>query len=312
MRIMISDRVFSGSVSTMKLNHLAGFALSGRHRLIVENDRSPGFLSWLATLGPSLVEEWNEALNVSSRLDSIHPSLIQINVIDGTVSNWQTRTPSLTIDDAINVCTRSFRVVVENNRYDRGFLLSVAAMEQRQKLLALERSGFMEFQQGGGINEILEWVKYKIASGTDLKSLCFIIFDGDARYPDEPSPTAIELYNVLKNNDIPRHRLQRRAIENYLPTETLRHWVRKGQRGERKSRENKLKAYCDELTASQKHYYNLKLGFGGDRADSSKAKDLYDNLNASTTQHLERGFGKRISAYFREDLIRVCLQTQAG
>ncbi|WP_395459810.1 hypothetical protein ACHMW5_35900 (plasmid) [Azospirillum melinis] len=287
----------------MKLNALAAFGISGRHRVVIEDDEDPAFLEWLDRLSLDLKAEWNDVIDINSRLEANHPSLTQINVINGAKSDWSQKIPNLTIDEALNVCSRSFRILVENSRYDRAFLINIARNDQKDALKFLEENGFIEFQNGGGINEILEWIEDNIKSKKYWGRQYWVMFDGDARYPKEPSKVANELRSLLISLGVPNHRLERRSIENYIPTETLRHWTIKGARGNRRARENILRYYTKGLTEEQRYYYNLKKGFVGDTPDASKAKELYKDLDPVALNHLRKGFGSRISAYFREELI---------
>lgn len=301
MRLQLANCLFLGRISPFKLYGLAAATADGRNRMVVLDDDSPNFISWLQAQG-SHEQIWREAIDVSAREEALHPSLLAVTVRDIPASNWASTPPQVTVDDALRLCYMPLRILVENNRNDRTFLFGVCSESQKEALRALEDNKMIEFQNGGGLDDMHEWVKAALTGKPADSFKFFMIFDSDARYPGEPSSVATKCEATMRELRLCGYRLARRAIENYLPIETLRLWARKGKRGDRRLRELTFSAYS-RLTPSQRYCFNLKHGFEGDRADTHKAKDLYAGVSASDKSALGRGFGKRIAAYFIDENI---------
>jgi hypothetical protein len=210
--------------------------------------------------------------------------------------------PQLSLDDALIFLQKPFRVLLENSGNDRAFLLTFATSESRKLLQDWEKKEWLRVESGGGILEVERQVRLAIQTPGEHLRL-WVMFDSDALRSGAPSRQSRELAKTCSKK-ISYHQLGRRAIENYLPVETLSRWVEAKQEAEAKKSRRKLLRAFQQMTLEQRYYYNMKGGLGRDtnRDDIENAKDLYTGLSEGTQNALESGFGGSIAELYQQNL----------
>jgi hypothetical protein len=127
------------------------------------------------------------------------------------------------IRGSLRIFISIFYCLKENRRNDPAFLRATATGWRKDKLKILAKNDWLKFEGGGGIGEILKYAE-EILGQPDKYLRNFLLFDSDALKPNEPSKQSQEVVAVC-HLIIPCHQLKRRAIENYLPYETLSIWM---------------------------------------------------------------------------------------
>jgi hypothetical protein len=106
------------------------------------------------------------------------------------------------------------------------------------------------------------------------------------------------LRGVCLERRVPYHRLQRRAIENYLPVRALEAWAYLGTEKVRTPRRRAVAAFAS-MSEAHRHHYNMKGGFERDRRDPSAGiPELYGEL--ADHKDLQSGFANDIAVLFQE------------
>jgi hypothetical protein len=208
----------------------------------------------------------------------------------------------LPLDKAVKFLYQPFTIFVENRRNDRAFLEAVATGWRKERLQQLLKNNIIEFNGGGGIGEVLKWVE-EIAEMKEKCQRSFALFDSDALQPNEPSEQSKQVAAVC-NQSILYHQLKRRAIENYLPYQALSIWMNVGvhQKIHGVSKRKLVEAF-KQLSPEQRHHFNMKKGFDGDK--SQNTGDFYDEIPNSVKRTLKRGFGDDIAELFKEKRFKI-------
>lgn len=120
----------------------------------------------------------------------------------------------------------------------------------------------------------------------------YVIYDSDARRPEEPSPAARRLAALCGGAKLRNHVLNRRERENYLPFDALQLWVEERKRSTKPLR--RLLGQFRGLTDEQRHHFNMRRGLKADGDDAP----LFQGLNNFIRQALQDGFGDRVGQIF--------------
>lgn len=230
--------------------------------------------------------------------DAIHPSFHEVRVDDCAQSSWATRT--LTIQDALDLVGRPYRILVENGFSDRSFLLSLCARRDREWLEQRISAEWVEIEHCGGKDHLRKLVP-EIKQEPSRHLRVSAIFDGDALRPGRPGNQ--RLSNTCYP-EIHHHMLRRRAIENYLPRRSLERWASLSDGRQEERRRRKVRALFEGMGHDQRAHYNVKAGFAGDARRHDRAPDLYQDISAETRQALEDGFGEDIAALYDDPRLR--------
>jgi hypothetical protein len=303
MRVIVETEVFAASKNRgFSLPSLFYLGLRQRHRIQAIDEQAPPFQDWLSGLSTSQQEDCRLVLDDGLLTDASAPKgqTILIRAIETSV--WSASPPQLSLDDALIFLQKPFRVLLENSGNDRAFLLTFATSESRKLLQDWERKEWLRVESGGGILEVERQVRLAIQTPGEHLRL-WVMFDSDALRSGAPSKQSKELARACSKK-ISYHQLGRRAIENYLPLETLSRWVEAKQEAEAKKSRRKLLRAFQQMTSEQRYYYNMKGGLGRDtnRDDIENAKDLYTGLNEDTQNALESGFGGSIAELYQQNL----------
>ena len=153
MRVTIEAEVFgSPEVSDLDLCALFRHAYKDRCRILVwpvyvpsiQDDGHPVAI-WLRGLTPKMREECSMSLSLGLEAEMRHPSERCIRVALQNASDWKKVEPVLPISQVLNFLEKPFRILVENNRNDRAFLLAVANDADRHFVKSCEMNGWSLF-----------------------------------------------------------------------------------------------------------------------------------------------------------------------
>lgn len=165
---------------------------------------------------------------------SARSSGAQITVVVDSMDWARARlTPRL----ASRLLRRPLKLLVENSRNDRAFLLRIAEPGPRRELQAAIEAGWIEFEMGGGIHEIYQRIRSftpEVGPLADHAMIelarLWIMFDRDSAPGDrtQESEHSRRLREQAAALTIPwplaAQQLERRAIENYIPADAIRVW----------------------------------------------------------------------------------------
>lgn len=228
---------------------------------------------------------------------------------------WSQPEPRLPIDIARRLLTTSLKLLVENRRNDGAFVRACAQPVLRERLQHAEEQGWLEFENGGGLPEILARVK-EVNGDPLLCARLWVLFDSDSRVRFDPAPdrSTSERFQQPVDPAIPRqfgpskvsrevvrachrarghirwHQLRRRAIENYAPGRLLQAWSKRDR-----DRARKVDRFLNRLNGEQRHYFNMKKdgkrkgGFSGDRKSKEGIAPIYGD-ELCRDPHLAEGF----------------------
>ncbi len=142
---------------------------------------------------------------------------------------------------ALGLLGRPLRLLLENGRNDRAFLLAFADGATRAALENAERQGWLAFETAGGISEIrirIESVLQQIDEQHTQLDVLRVLYlcDSDAKIAGKPSEEALAVqqaltrvhamfYGHLGTSGSFGRVLRHRAAENYAPSAPVRKWA---------------------------------------------------------------------------------------
>lgn len=235
------DRSLLGDarLELLSLLALCAFGLQGRHR-VVPDDRAI-WEHWARNLPRNLADEVLHAWDLGEARSSVGQASLQLRVCADVVCNLRGRPIVATPDVALALLGRPLRILLENSRNDRAFLLAFCDRETKRIFLHAEREGWLVFDTAGGIGEIkvrlssiLDGLSERPAQAEALRTL--YLCDSDARELGKPSEEAEHVQKCLDvlHAEFARHLdqagwlgwvLTRRAAENYAPAGDVLRWA---------------------------------------------------------------------------------------
>lgn len=287
MKLEIDDEVFASSGFQVEVHFLFSASLGDRFRVFPIDETGPNYQAWLGDLPAPLRDEFELLVEFSQDREAREPSRRRVHVALSPKPDWNGEIPILSPKDAVRLVNKPFSIVLENRVTDRDFLLAVARPRERKRIRDLEEDGLLQFENGGGLGTMIQALRSELETCPDLQLRKFYLFDSDARRPNAPSETS-ERLRQLCGSRIPHHQLDRRAIENYLPPDSLRGWVFESSK--RRKEKGRLVATFAGLDRPQQHHFNLKSGFTRESPS--------DVFAGTDTSNLERGFGDDIAKLF--------------
>lgn len=206
----------------------------------------------------------------------------------------------LTADAARQVIEQPLRLVLENNDSDRLFVESTIPQFSNWRT-----RNWISPEMGGGTAMALEIAK--TSSDPIQRWRTFFLFDSDRLHPDELSPNwnppagdgcqGHQFEVACAQMPVERwHRLDRRSIENYLPSAVLAS-IEPGAAA----------TLFSASVGSMALFYNVKRGLAGDGVSpldakkvvrASRSQNFWTSLDAAEVKALEAGFGPHISSKF--------------
>jgi len=240
-------------------------------------------------------------LEVSAQAEVLEPSRTVVEVTRAAPSDFEHNPIRLHLDDARQFLERPFVVLLEDQVSDRGFLACMMTEEERRFFERREALGFIRVDHGGGVGPMTRRVTEEADSPANRHRL-WLLFDSDAMQPGQPSRDSERLR--IASALVPHHQLRRRYMESYLPHRALQAWA--ANQANRRVREDRLarfRAFVD-LSERQRHHYNMKTGFDGDRdRTDNSAGTVYDDVPDESRRTLATGFGGDIGDLYQSGLV---------
>ncbi|MEO7331861.1 MAG: hypothetical protein ABI193_25015 [Minicystis sp.] len=299
--IVVLDAEVFAKTSTADLMVFRWLGATGRHRIVLLDEKAPAYTAWLATLDAEIRDEWERVVGLGFRQQAQEPSFHEIQVIATGESSWSATPPSLTVGDTIDLLQRPYRVLVENGFSDRAFLFSMCDRATREFLEQRREREWIEVEHCGGLGDMEKRTK-EVRKTVSARRRCSVLFDGDGLRPGRPSPESTAIRDLCYP-DIHHHQLERRAIENYLPRAALERWCKQAHGKARLEREAQVKALF-ALGDEQRAHYNMKEGFDKDAPNAHKAGALWDAVKGDTRRVLDQGLDKNIAKLYRDGYVR--------
>lgn len=210
---------------------LCAFGLSGRHRVLP--DRRELWNNWAAQLPTHIAEEVYFAWDASESQASIGNASESISVRPVVPLEFGRSPIELSPSEALALLGRPLRILLENGRNDRAFLLAFADGPSRTALENAEREGWIVFETAGGIGELLHRIQDAPNAAPREVFRAIYICDSDARESGRPSTESVNVQSALSQLSSRYHRssgyfgivLSRRAAENYAPPAAILDWA---------------------------------------------------------------------------------------
>jgi len=292
-KVGVLDDVWLSSTSPLHMLAVLELCDTRRHLLLLSPKGRKHALDWVdahARDGSALKVQLMHVLEANRRAGtnaSTDGAMITV-VADGTDWNMARLVPPL----ASRLLRRPLKLLVENSRNDRAFLLKLAEPRARRELDMAIKAGWIEFEMGGGIHEIHQRLlgftgkAHQIADHLRIElARLWVMFDRDADLNDrsKESDRSRQVRECAAQLTIPwplaAHQLERRTIENYVPAETIRGWWCGQARtsADRIEREQLAKGFLDSggLATTARRFYNMKRGLRGDVPDRRKKEDRH-------------------------------------
>jgi hypothetical protein len=228
----------SGQSEHALIVSLCALGLIKRHRILAV-DRAV-WESWASTLPVELADEVRLAWDEGERQEAAGAISARVRVAPVQVCDLRRDPMQVDPATALALLARPLRVILENGRNDRAFVLAFADKAVRRAIEEAESAGWLVFETAGGIGELkirvesIEEASKDAAGQVDLMRAMYLC-DSDAREPGVPSPEATEIKQHLERAANAFRRassyfgrvLVRRAAENYAPTNAVLKWASK-------------------------------------------------------------------------------------
>jgi hypothetical protein len=196
----------------------------------------------------------------------------------------------ISISDAIFLASSPLKVMVENARYDRAFLLAAGRDEQLRRIRNAIADNQLEFLNGGGIGEMRKRLEFwgTLPNFELLRHRLFVLFDRDASEPGDHSKNSGLLKEFCEEKEIRHWCLQRRAIENYLPKESLGAIkAKKARSRDRRGERQYLDGLLNILSEKQRWFIHMEKGL-----PATDLNPLFIELDGSDRRVLSCGVPK--------------------
>lgn len=271
------------------------------HALILDfgSDVSVSYRAW-RDCRPTYEREMIEQSIKASLERATRTHTIEIRATTGQ-SDWTADPTRIGPADLWDVLSAPLTILVEHEVNDAAFLKAVPFGFEAKTFRDLVASGRVRFDNGGG--SAMKAVIVDRGRVPARAHRMWAVFDSDALVPGKPSKESEGKVNACKAARIRWHRLERRAIENYLPPIEVAE-AKKTKPLEFQQAAGSFK----RLHAAQRAHFNLKEGFDGDRAhleaggtDATLRSDVEALFAGAPVAKLAKGFGRDIAERFVPD-----------
>lgn len=293
-----------------------------RHTLVLHPRDRPQIDAWLDTnTGDrgTLRRQLKRVVHETTRTGPQAASTVATITVVTSPTDWSKA--RLSPDHATRILQRPLKLLVENSRNDRAFLLCLAEPSSRRQLDRALLEGWIEFEMGGGITEIhqrvLELTQRDDPTAMIERARLWVMFDRDAHEQDRgrESEDSRRLREAAAQISTPwplrAHQLERRSIENYVPLATIHRWWRgRGSAKDAGNRAERVEAFGKQPPRIRNNF-NMKWGLLGDltreRRDELRASGrppvdddldpIFRTIDLSLRQALGRGFEGLANAF---------------
>lgn len=254
MKVRLDYDIFQSAVKELQQQELF-FLLNiltykQRYELIVNDDVRN-------TVAYAKMSESDKAILDQALTYSITASITEGDCTVKSGGDVETDNPIFSVEEAIRYLLQPLSVIVENSLNDAHFLLAIfRSFDESGKLLEGYKNGWLQFDNAGGCDNLPNFLESRRQFfGGKIKFLhCYVLLDGDKRFPEDRITKNDKLIKQMKEWNIPYHVLEKRCMENYLPEDAMVKLL-----GNKTNREW-LNAYqC--LSSMQKDYFSIAGGF---------------------------------------------------
>jgi hypothetical protein len=268
--VTLEDAVFAAPrVDPLLLLSLLRHGFEGRHIVLTAPHFKPEgkqrVNTWLSARDELVREAVLVALSRGQLALPNAMSRVEVRVTERERSHWEGRPPLLTPDDAALLLALPLRLVLENRLADKHFLLCMAPEPRRTELRKALARGWFRAEHGGGLGDMGKYID-SLRQEHAERLRTWVMFDSDAAAPGQPSAQSQVLKDKCVESLIPHHQLQRRSIENYLPSRALWGWAGT-VRGFPSVERQRLVRRFEEMTKEQRHHHPMKELFDEHIAD---------------------------------------------
>jgi len=207
--------------------------------------------------------DFDDRKEIEEQFNSYYQNSIENSSINYNIVNEESEEKTkFTLNEAIRFFIQPISIILENSKNDAYFLNSVFKFfDEDNRILNYIQKGWIQFENAGGCDNIQNFIEGKLQSFNSLPKQnksnylrCFVIMDSDKLYSTQPlKDNKTSTLRFLVTNSVPRHILQKRSIENYVPIEAIETL---------KSNVNYtswIEAY-NSLSEHQKDYYSIENG----------------------------------------------------
>lgn len=187
-----------------------------------------------------------------------------------------------TIDEALRYFIQPISIILENSKNDAYFINAIFNnFGSDSNILNYLKHNWIQFENAGGCDNIINFVEGKKQSFNSLPKTdkskylrCFVLMDSDKLYRTEKlSPSKLKTLRFLVNNNISRHILRKRSLENYVVSEAIA------------TIGNPYILWCtafNALSDEQKDYYSVEkglCGFDGEQNPKKSQEQINEETN---------------------------------
>ena len=310
---------------------ICAFGFMGRHR-IVTHDRTQ-WEQWAQQLPTDLSDELRLVWDDGEQRAAVGAAAERIGVRARGPLEIHSDQITMNPQDAVALLGRPLRILLENGRTDRLFLLAFADRPTRTLLERAEQAGWLVFETAGGIGELRLRLSQDDVSAIDALRLLYLC-DSDAREPGAYSSDAVDVRDGIQRLAARFNRgvtyfgrvLGRRSSENYAPPREVLLWAmgmvgpdahilitKSADPGTRVAlcrnpgaaqtpRRHLLAALAlKELPLEVRAHIDMKEG-RGDSPDFRTVDAIWDRLDVFQKAVLCDGFGKKFAPRFYKEL----------
>ena len=311
MRVLLEDELFAAEHGlAVELTGLFMLIWRQPHRVMLYERNGPMFREWLQKRDPETREHIDFVLATSLEAEANEPPQ-ELTIAIAAIAQIATdeQYPVFPFHEALQMLAMPLHILLENDLSDGHFLLSVARRDDvRSELRRAHQRRWLKFEQGGGITELTKKVKRREQSLADtLRTWVMFDSDGlsdgdvssDATRAEEACESVERTYRWRRGSFF--HRLERRAIENYIPPDSLVDWAKEQHRpfggGRNHDTEKTLKrarAFA-RLSREQRWHWHMKEGL---QKNPEVLTTTFGDIHDPEHHVLWCGFGDRIANRF--------------
>lgn len=186
--------------------------------------------------------------------------------------------------EAIIYLLQPLSIILENGLNDSHFIKAIFQLfDSSGELIRRTNEGWIRFENAGGCSNVHNFITSRIKTYCDKEKFlnCYVLLDGDRRYPSDPEPGKKykRLLSDLNNWKVGNHVLEKRSMENYMTDEAMESFRNVENQGW-------INAYLT-LNACQKDLFSIAEGFTKDINKEQKATVRHKE-SLLTTKDLNR------------------------
>lgn len=186
--------------------------------------------------------------------------------------------------EAIIYLLQPLSVILENGLNDSHFIKALFQLfDNTGELMRRTNEGWIRFENAGGCSNVRNFITSRIKTYGDKQKFlnCYVLLDGDRRYPSDPEPGKKynRLLSDLNNWKVGNHVLEKRSMENYMTDEAMESFRNVENQGW-------ISAYLT-MNAGQKDLFSIAEGFTKDINKEQKATVRHKE-SLLTTKDLNR------------------------